>query len=112
MIENQSGLSPRGKAILLEDYNPEVKKGMIVIPQAVQENMMQVNQRARVIEVGPEAWSDEREPRARPGDLVLVSKFSGYIASGPADGKPYRLVNCNDVFAVITKEKENGGSGK
>ena len=57
-----------------------------------------IEQRAVVVEVGPEAWSKEKYPRAQPGDHVLVSKHAGYMALGPADGEQYRMVNGNDIF--------------
>jgi co-chaperonin GroES (HSP10) len=60
--------------------------------------------RAIVVEVGPAAWADEREPRARVGDKVLVSKHSGVMMIGTLDGKQYRVVNDNDIFAKITGE--------
>ena len=103
---NRSGLSPRGRAVLVEPYEPEVKQGMLVIPDAYKQRGAMIEQRAVVVDIGPDAWKDET-PRAVVGEKVLVSKFSGYMAIGPADGKQYRIVNCNDIFAGITEEKAN-----
>lgn len=105
-MENESGLKPLGRAVLVEDYQPERKGSVIVIPPSVQQKESAVEQRARVIEVGSEAWLEERTPRAWPGDLVLVAKYSGYLAVGPGDGKQYRFVNDRDIFAGITKEAD------
>ena len=101
-MENKSGLEPRGVAVLVEPYEPELKAGNIVIPDQVRAQMAQVDNRAIVIQVGPTAWADESEPRARPGDRVLVTKFAGYMATGPKDGKQYRLVNDRDIFCRLT----------
>ena len=109
MAGNTSGLTPKGRAVLIEPYEPEVKKGMIVLPQATKERGAMLEQRAVVVEIGPDAWKNPGEsPRAVPGEKVLVAKFSGYMAVGTADGKQYRFVNCNDIFAGITEEKANG----
>jgi len=102
-MENNSGLKPLGRAVLVEHYEPEVKSSMLVIPDAVQDRTLMVEQRAVVVEVGEACWPDE-PPRAKPGDRVLISKMSGYMAVGPADGKRYRLVNDRDIFAAIVRE--------
>jgi co-chaperonin GroES (HSP10) len=98
---NNSGLKPLGRAVLVEPYEPEVKKGMIVMPDSVKERTTMVETRAIVVDIGPVAWDDEPEPRARIGDKVLISKFAGVLANGTADGKPYRLVNDRDIYCAI-----------
>lgn len=106
MLVNNSGLQPVGRAVLVEAYEPERKKSVLALPDTVQERTQMIETRAIVIEAGPSAWDDEKEPRAVPGDKVLVSKFAGVLAKGPADGKAYRLVNDRDIFCKIVKEKE------
>lgn len=110
MMENQSGLKPVGRAVLVRTYEPQRNGGVIEIPEVVRERAHMVEQRAVVVEVGPECWSDESTPRAAPGDKVLISKYAGYMARGTWDDQIYRLVNDRDVFAQITSEKgvENG----
>jgi hypothetical protein len=56
--------------------------------------------RAVVVECGPACWPDE-PPRAKPGDVVLVAKYAGFIATDPKSGEPYRFVNDRDIFAGI-----------
>lgn len=104
-LRNESGLRPLGRAVLIRPYEPEIRESAIYIPPTVKERTAMVEQRAIVVEVGSEAWSDEREPRAKPGDKVVVSKYSGWLAVGPADGQTYRIVNANDIFAGITAEE-------
>lgn len=99
-IHNTSGLRPLGSAVLVERYNTEKKVGAIILPETSEA----IDQRATVIEVGPEAWKDEKAPRAVPGDRVLVSRLAGYMAMGPADDKPYRMINARDIFAQIVGE--------
>lgn len=101
---NESGLRPLGVAVLLKMYEPEQKKGVIVIPEEAKQKLDYVNQRAIVVEVGPEAWIEEKEPRAKPGDKVMVAKYSGVMVKGTKDGESYRLVNDRDIFCQITEE--------
>lgn len=103
-MENLSGLKPLGVAVLIEPYEPERRGGQIIIPDNVAGKMAMVDNRATVVAVGESAWHDEPVPRAVPGDRVLVTKFAGFMAQGPADGKPYRLVNDRDIFCAITHE--------
>lgn len=69
--------------------------------------MLVADQRAVVIEVGPEAWQDEMGPRAVAGDRVMLAKYTGVMIAGPADGKQYRMVNDKDIFAQITEERND-----
>jgi len=101
---NSSGVRPLGCAVLVEYYEPERKSSLIFIPEEVRKGEVLVEQRARVLEIGPVAWRDE-PPRAKVGDRVLIARMSGYALKGPADGRLYRIVNDNDIFAAITHEE-------
>jgi co-chaperonin GroES (HSP10) len=101
---NKSGLKPKGHAVLVEAYEPELKSSIIEIPENYRQHLQTLENRVVVIEAGPEAWCEEREPRAKPGDKVLVTKYAGFGAVGTADGKPYRLVNDRDIFCQIGVE--------
>ena len=107
-MNNESGLSPLGKAVLVKPYQPEIKKGLIELPDSVTLNQQVIEQRAIVVEVGPAAWYEEIRdgfgPRAQVGDKVLVSGFAGYMAKGTADAQQYRFVNDKDIFAKIEVE--------
>lgn len=106
-MNNVSGLKPLGHAVLVKPYDVEEKsKGGIVIPNQIRERDELAEQRAVFVEAGPEAWTKEATPRAVPGDKVLVSKHSGYVAVGTADGQKYRIINAMDIFCRITEEKE------
>lgn len=102
---NNSGVKPLGRAVLVEYYEPERKHATIIVPETVREKEVLVEQRAVVIEVGEACWPDE-PARARPGDRVLIAKYSGYALKGPADGRLYRMVNDRDIFALITHEEQ------
>lgn len=108
-MENTSGLEPRGVAVLIREYTPERRGALIEIPDFIQSKMALANLRAEVIAIGPNAWHDEKEPRANLGDRVMVTQFAGVAAIGPKDGKQYRLVNDRDIFCRITDEGEQNG---
>jgi co-chaperonin GroES (HSP10) len=103
MMQNESGLEPLGRAVLVRPYQPEQKASLIVIPDSVRASQATVEQRAVVVAIGPACWPDE-PARAKPGDKVLVSKFAGYIAKGTADGQLYTIINDRDIFARISGE--------
>ena len=104
-MENTSGLKPVGHAVLVQHYESEEHKtSSIVMPDFVRDKNRMVEQKAIVVEIGPDAWRDST-PRAQVGDRVLISKMSGFIAKGASDGKFYRLVNDNDIFCQITDEQ-------
>lgn len=100
-LPNTSGLHPLGVAVLVKPYEPEINKSLLVMPETVKERTSAVETRAIVIAVGPLAWSDEPQPRARLGDKVLISRFAGVVAIGPKDGERYRLVNDRDIFCGL-----------
>lgn len=100
-MENTSGLKPLGRAVLVKPYTPERKNSAIVIPDQVQEREAAVDVRAVVIAVGAACWPDEPK-RAKPGDLVMISRMAGFVAKGPQDDGIYRFVNDRDIFAGIT----------
>src|SRR5574337_434976 len=72
-MQNDSGLHPAGRAVLVKPYQPEIKQGTIIIPDAVMANQQVLEQRAIVIEIGNSAWLEEKIGRAHVGDKVLVS---------------------------------------
>lgn len=103
--ENTSGLKPLGRAVLVEHYEPERKKGLIELPNSVHERTLMVEQRAVVVEVGPACWPDE-PARAKPGDKVMISRMAGFMTRGTKDGKVYRIINDRDIFTAIVEETE------
>lgn len=101
MMKNESGLKPLGRAVLVVPFEVKKPGSMIVIPDNVRSNQLQIETQVTVIEIGPTAWHDEPVPRAVAGDVVLVGKFAGVMARGPNDGKDYRLINDTDIFCAI-----------
>lgn len=103
-MENNSGLDPRGVAVLVRPLAISPKGGMIELPPDVAARLTTIENQVIVIAIGPSAWHDESEPRAKIGETVLVTKFAGFMVKGPKDGEAYRLVNDRDIFCAITGE--------
>lgn len=95
---NTSGIRPKGKAVLGLPYQKPKKDSRIVIPESVQERTQMLEDKIWIIEVGAACWSDEPEPRAAVGQLVIIPTLSGRMVRG-RDGVLYRMVNDRDVIA-------------
>ena len=107
--ENTSGLEPRGRALLVELYAVATHQGVIELPDNLVKQNQMAQQHAVVIAAGPIAYSSEPFPRCKPGDHVIFGKYAGYQATGPADGKAYRLIEDNAVFCVMTTHPDTTG---
>ena len=102
--KNTSGLKPLGRAVLMQPYGVEEKTaGGLYLPETVRVKDQLAEQRAVVIEIGPNAWPGE-PARCKVGDKILFSKWAGHQCVGPDDGETYRVVNDNDIFMQITSE--------
>jgi co-chaperonin GroES (HSP10) len=103
-VMNLSGIHPAGVAVLVKPHEPEVAASAIVLPPTVKVRQSILEDRVIVIEVGPEAWSDEKEPRAAVGDKVMITSAAGRMVLGPLDDQQYRLVNDRDIMCRITEK--------
>lgn len=103
-VSNTSGVRPLGCAVLVKYYEPERKESLIFVPESVRKGEVLIEQRAVVVEVGPECWPGERKPRAKSGDRVMIARMSGWAFQGTVDGELYRIVNDRDIFAAITDD--------
>jgi len=108
---NTSGLRALGHSVLVMPYEPEIDraKSVIVVPDTVGDRTKMHEVRAIVVDIGPCAWMEEPEPRARIGDKVLISRFAGVLVAGTADKKLYRMVNDRDLFCQIEVEEQANG---
>lgn len=99
-VRNPSGRKPVGHAVLVEPCDENLKTTLIKIPDAVRARYQTIENEVRVIEVGSEAWVEERVPRALPGQKVMITAFAGAMVMGK-DGRQYRMINDRDIFCVI-----------
>jgi co-chaperonin GroES (HSP10) len=100
--ENQSGLTPLGRAVLLRMVElEELKAELIEIPDHVRAGSAVMETRGVVVAIGDACWSDEPAARAKVGDKVIITRLAGYVAKGPRDKQIYRLVNDRDIFCRV-----------
>jgi chaperonin GroES len=92
-------VKPIGDRILVEAVEEkEVKKGGIVIPDTAKEKPME----SRVVALGSGKTDDNGKKvpfELKKGDRVLVNKYGGTEIK--LDGKDYKILNSDDVLAVI-----------
>ncbi len=92
-------LKPLGDRILVEPAEEkETKKGGIIIPDTAKEKPME----SVVVALGTGKLDDngKRIPfEVKKGDRVLVSKYGGTEIK--LDGKEYKILNADDILAVI-----------
>jgi co-chaperonin GroES (HSP10) len=108
-VTNLSGIHPVGVAVLVKPHEPEVAASVLVLPPNVKVRQSILEDRVIVIEVGPEAWSDEKEPRAAVGDKVMITAVAGRMVLGPLDDQQYRIVNDRDIMCRIEEKGDNHG---
>jgi len=92
---------PVGDRILVEaveEKENKGKKGGIIIPDTAKEKPME----SVVVALGTGKTDDNGKKvpfEVRKGDRVLVNKYGGTEIK--LDGKEYKILNSEDVFAVI-----------
>jgi chaperonin GroES len=96
-------LKPLGDRVLVEPVEEkEIKKGGIIIPDTAKEKP----QEGIVVALGTGKTDDNGKKvpfEVKKGDRVLISKYGGteLPSQFKIDGKEYRLVNADDILAVI-----------
>lgn len=105
---NTSGLNPLDvRVLVLPDPVEERSIGGIILPDQHKEKEKFAQMKGTLIAVGVNAWSEASHNSTfippRPGDRVLISKYGGVMVTGD-DGKEYRIMNDEDVTAVLIGE--------
>jgi chaperonin GroES len=92
-------VKPLGDRVLVEPAEEkEVKKGGIIIPDSAKEKPTE----SIVIALGTGKTDDSGKKvpfEVKKGDRVLVSKYGGTEIK--LDGKDYKILNSDDILAVI-----------
>ena len=94
-------IRPLGDRILAEPVEAKAekgKKGGIIIPDTAKEKPME----SVVVAVGTGKTGDDGKKipfEVKKGDRVLVSKYGGTEIK--LDGKDYKILNSDDILAVI-----------
>lgn len=92
-------VKPLGDRVLVEQVEEkEVKKGGIIIPDSAKEKPTE----GIVVALGTGKTDDNGKKVAfevKKGDRVLISKYGGTEIK--LDGKEYKLLNVDDILAII-----------
>lgn len=100
--ENKSGFRATGHRILLvpEEIEKKTASGIVLVDKTVHAEE-QIAVIARVLEIGPDAWSDKSTDYCQVGDRVLIGQYVGKFHTSPVDGKKYRFVADLDIISPI-----------
>lgn len=92
-------VKPLGDRVLVEAVEEkETKKGGIIIPDSAKEKPTE----AIIIALGTGKTDDDGKKvpfEVKKGDRVLVSKYGGTEIK--LDGKEYKILNTDDILAVL-----------
>ena len=89
-------IKPLFDKVVVEPVKAEEKsKGGIILTAAAQEKPATCT----VVAVGPGGVIDGKEMQVKPGDKVLLSKYSGTEVK--VDGKEYTIIRQSDILAIV-----------
>jgi co-chaperonin GroES (HSP10) len=105
-IKNNSGYRPVGQAVLLRAFELYEKASKIYVPTDVRMSSATADTKGIVVAIGPDCWNGPNEtPRAKVGDKVLITRYSGGMLEG-TDGYVYRMIPCSAIYAVEEETNE------
>ena len=97
---------PAGHRVLvkLKAYEEKSAGGILLCSDTkLKDAQKRATQEATVIEIGRTAFKafDDGHPWCAVGDKVLIAKYSGEDREDQETGDIYRLINDEDIFAVL-----------
>jgi len=97
-------IKPAGHRVLVKPDEIDEKTGSLFLPPEVRKNMGDAQIFGTVVSVGPTAWKafDAGEPWCSVGNRVAFSKYGGFIIQDPETKTLFRLLNDEDICAVVT----------
>lgn len=108
-------LKPCGHRVLIkeEEIKTESDGGILL---AVDDKIERANQTTgTIVDYGFQAWKafDHNQegncgkPWAQVGDRILFSKYAGKIIEDPDTKEQFKIINDEDIIAVIQEDTEN-----
>jgi co-chaperonin GroES (HSP10) len=100
-------IKPAGHRVLVLPDKVNEKEGSLFLPQEVRARMGEAQIFGTVVAVGANAFKafDDGHAWANVGDRVAFAKYGGFNIQDPEDKVLYRLLNDEDICAVITNEE-------
>lgn len=106
-VKNRSGWRPTGSAVLLRATELRDKQSKIVVPKNVEISSSTCDTIGIVVALGEDCWNKPGEsPRAKVGDRVLFTQYSGGTIIG-YDDFVYRMIPCHAIYAVREEDDAN-----
>jgi len=96
--------------LVVEAVEAESKVGSILLADTTKETAQRATTIARVVSVSDNAFMDPDvhgpQDRPKPGDLVLIGKYTGQpVVRNPNDKDTnYKILNDKDVLAIVPPE--------
>jgi len=95
---------PAGHRVLVRVEEAEtVTQGGIIITKTIADKNTEANIFGTLVAIGDNAWKsfDSGEPWAAVGDRVAIAKYGGFVIEDPDTKEIFRLLNDEDICAVI-----------
>jgi len=104
MTENTSGITPVGLSILVEPEQVEEKteSGIITATTDQLDKLQMAQTDGIVLSIGPMAFYDEKTPRCKVGDKIIMKAYAGMLKKG-IDGRQYRIIADSEVIGILEK---------
>lgn len=98
-------IKPCGHRVLVipDPIEEKTAGGIIIQTEVTKDREAQAQTFGTIVDIGPNAWMafDDGKPWAKIGDHVSFAKYGGFVMRDPHDKKEYRLLNDEDICAVI-----------
>lgn len=97
-------IQPAGHRVLVKVQEAvETTANGIIIPKTIADKQTEAGIFGVVVAVGPTAWRafDDGQAWATVGDRVAFAKYGGFVIEDPDTNEQYRLLNDDDICAVI-----------
>lgn len=106
--DNPSGITPVGFSLVIEPEQVEEtygESGIVVgTPESIEREQMRQTDGV-VLAIGPMAFSDEKSPRCKVGDRVVMRAYAGMMRKG-VDNKQYRIIADTEVIGILEKKND------
>lgn len=98
----RAGMTMTGWNVLVIPEVVEEKVGSIFIPAAARDKEEVVQQRGRILSLGPASFdhADYKGQEPKVGAAILFAKLAGFRIEG-ADGQSYRVIQDKDIVGIL-----------
>jgi chaperonin GroES len=103
-MRESSMIEPAGHRVLVKVEEAEtVTKGGIIVASTIADKNTEANIFGVIIAIGENAWKafDGGDPWAQVGDRIAFAKYGGFVIIDPDTNEKFRLLNDEDITAVI-----------